>query len=477
MQNHKDEKKGLLQLLRENRAAGCIPMHMPGHKRNCSAAYLQELGADLDITEIHGFDSLHGASGILQDAMQRAANRWGSRQSYFLVGGSTCGILAGIYAVVQKGDRILMSRNCHKSVYNAVELTGVSPVYLTPEWDPIWGIEGAVAPETVKKAIAENPDVSLVVITSPTYDGIISDIAEIANAVHEAGAVLMVDEAHGAHLDLSSCFVGGAVKGGADLVVQSLHKTMPSLTQTAIAHVCSERIDTCRFTDALSIFETSSPSYLLMSSIDECINYMQDPVFKRWNCAIAENKYIFSSLAKLRIFGCGDTLAEQKWKRDPSKILVNTRFCNLTGPQLATLLREQYNIEVEMAAAQYVLAMTGPGDTSETIGALAQALCEIDQICEKCEPDLHMPPPVPERVCGVYAAKRGRRCNVARSSAAGKISGEYVYAYPPGIPLVVPGERLDDALLQYMEDLAAHGVTLHSDTGAAPQVFSVLSMG
>ncbi len=318
---------------------------------------------------------------------------------------------------------------------------------------------------------------SLVVVTSPTYDGIISDIAEIANAVHEAGVPLLVDEAHGAHLDLSPYFVGGAVKAGADLVVQSLHKTMPSLTQTAIAHVCSERIDTCRFADALSTFETSSPSYLLMSSMDECINYMQDPVFKRWNHAIAENKYKFSSLVKLRVFGYGNTPAEQKWKQDPSKILVSTRFCNLTGPQLATLLREQYNIEVEMAAAQYILSMTGPGDTSETIGALAQALYEIDQICEMREPDLYMPPPMLERVCGVYAAKRGRRGNVVRSSAAGKISGEYIYAYPPGIPLVVPGERLDESLLQYMESLTVQGVTLHSDTGDAPEVFSVLSMG
>lgn len=477
MQNHKDETKRLIQLLRENRDSGCIPMHMPGHKRNCSEVYLRELGADLDITEIHGFDSLHGASGILLDAMQYAANRWGSRQSYFLVGGSTCGILAGIYAAVQKGDRILMSRNCHKSVYNAVELTGVSPVYLVPEWDSVWGLEGAISPERVKKAIAENPDIGLVVITSPTYDGVVSNVAEIANVVHEAGAVLMVDEAHGAHLDLSPYFVGGAVKAGADLVVQSLHKTMPSLTQTAIAHVCSERIDACRFADALSIFETSSPSYLLMSSIDECINYMQKPVFEKWSRAVAENKHKFSLLAKLRVFGCGNTPAEQKWKRDPSKILVSTRFCDLTGPQLARLLREQYSIEVEMAAAQYILAMTGPGDTVETIGTLAQALYEIDQKCEKLESDLYMPPPVPERVCGVYAAKRGRRSNVVRSSATGKISGEYIYAYPPGIPLVVPGERLDEALLQYMENLKTQGVTLHSDTGDAPEVFSVLSMG
>ena len=465
----------LLQRLQEHRDRGALPMHMPGHKRNCSAPYLQELGASLDITEIDGFDNLHSASGILRKAMERAARRWGSKQSYFLVGGSTCGILAGIYSIIEKGDRILMGRNCHRSVYNAVELTGASPVYLSPQWDPVWGIEGPVTPEQVKNAIAENPDVSLVVLTSPTYEGILSDIAEIANVVHSAGLPLLVDEAHGAHLDLSPYFTSGAVKGGADLVVQSLHKTMPSLTQTAIAHVCTDRIDTCRFFDALSIFETSSPSYLLMASIDECINYMDESAFEKWYAAIAENKDAFSSLAKLCVLGYGNGVPSSSWKRDPSKIVVSTNFCNLTGCELAEILREQYNIEVEMAAAQHVLAMTGPGDTVETVHTFAKVLCAIDQTCEVRTPVLQIRPPVPERICGVYAAKRGRRSVVHRNQALGKISAEYIYAYPPGIPLVVPGEMLDRDILEYIEDLASQGVVLHSDTGNVPEQFSVLS--
>lgn len=475
MQNHKKEKKRLLALLEQNRDTGALPMHMPGHKRNCRAQYLKDLGAALDITEIHGFDSLHGADGILQDAMHRAAQRWGSLQSYFLVGGSTCGILAGVYAAMEKGGRILMSRNCHRSVYNAVELVGASPVYLTPEWDPVWGIEGAVSPECVKKALAENADVSLVVITSPTYDGILSNIAEIADAAHAAGIPLLVDEAHGAHLDLSSYFTGGAIKGGADLVVQSLHKTMPSLTQTAIAHLCSERIDAHRFADALAIFETSSPSYLLMASIDECINYMNKKVFGEWRTAIAENEDAFSSLAKLHALGYCSAPLPFSDKRDPSKFLISTRFCNLTGPRLGEILREQYHIEVEMAATQYILAMTGPGDTVDTIGAFAAALREIDANCTSCTPEPCRPAPLPERICGVYAAKRGRRTVVNQRQAIGRISGEYIYAYPPAIPLVVPGERLDKEILEYMETQSVQGISLRSDTGCAPQQFSVLS--
>lgn len=475
MRNHKKEEKRLFGLLEQNRDAGALPMHMPGHKRNCRAQYLKNLGAAWDITEIHGFDSLHGANGILQAAMHRAAQRWGSLQSYFLVGGSTCGILAGIYAAVEKGGRILMSRNCHRSVYNAVELAGASPVYLTPAWDPIWGIEGAVSPECVKKAIAENPDVSLVVITSPTYDGVISDIAEIADAAHASDIPLLVDEAHGAHLDLSLCFTGGAVKGGADLVVQSLHKTMPSLTQTAIAHLCSERIDACRFADALAIFETSSPSYLLMASIDECINCMDEKAFDAWYAAIEENKASFSSLVKLRALGYCNSAVPFSGKRDLSKILVSTRFCDLTGPCLEKILREQYHIEVEMAAAQYILAMTGPGDTADTVGTFAAALREIDRMCTSCTPEPCRPAPLPERICGVYAAKRGRRTVVHRRQAAGKISGEYIYAYPPAIPLVVPGERLNREILEYMENQADQGIFLQSDTGHAPERFSILT--
>lgn len=474
MQSPKSEKR-LFQLLQEHRKYGALPMHMPGHKRNCSAPYLQALGASLDITEINGFDNLHSACGILQEAMDRAAHRWGSRKSYFLVGGSTCGILAGIYAAIERGERILMARNCHRSVYNAVELTGASPVYLTPQWDPNWGLQGPITPEQVKAAIAENPDVGLVVLTSPTYDGILSEVAEIADVVHAAGIPLLVDEAHGAHLDLSPYFTGGAVKGGADLVVQSLHKTLPSLTQTAIAHVCTDRIDMRRFSDALAIFETSSPSYLLLASIDECLHYMDESAFEMWNAAIEENRSAFSSLAKLCVLGYGDTVPLPSWRRDSSKLLVSTNFSDLTGPELAALLRRQYNIEVEMAAGGYVLAMTGPGDTGETIGAFAKALCEIDRSCKTSTPCPCPAPPVPERICGIYAAKRGRHSIVERRQALGKISGEYIYAYPPGIPLVVPGERLDRDVLAYLDALASQGVALHSDMEDAPGHFSVLS--
>ena len=466
----RQEKRLLLLQLREYRQSGAIPMHMPGHKRNPQAPYLQELGGALDITEIHGFDDLHAPEGILREAMDRAAAKWGSKQAYFLVNGSTCGILAAVYATVEKGGRVLMARNCHRSVYHAVELVGASPVYLIPEYSDECGMEGPISAASVKQALAENEDVSLLILTSPTYDGVISDIAEISAVTHDAGIPLLVDEAHGAHLDLSPYFTGGAVKGGADLVVQSLHKTLPSLTQTAVLHLCSDRIDPRRLSEALAIFETSSPSYLLMASIDECVNYVDDAVLLQWYNAIAENKILFSSLAKLHVLGPADV----GWKLDPSKIYISTCGAGLTGVELAQILRETYRIEVEMAGAHAVLAMTGAGDTAASVGALAKALREIDAACVAAETAPLPLPPLPERVCGIYAARRATSENLPRAKAAGKISTEYIYAYPPGIPLVVPGERLSEAVLAYMDLLAESGVSLHSDAGAVPREYSVV---
>lgn len=213
-----------------------LPMHMPGHKRNLLAPYLRALGAQLDITEIDGFDNLHAPSGILRQAQARAARLWGAEESYFLVGGSSAGILAGLYAAANRGDEVLIARNAHKSVFHALELCGYRPHFFLPPRIPETGLFGSVTPAQAQAMLDSYPQAKLLLLTSPTYEGVISDIAGIARVCHQRGVILLVDEAHGAHLGLGGGFPGGAVQGGADLVVQSLHKTLPSLTQTAILH-------------------------------------------------------------------------------------------------------------------------------------------------------------------------------------------------------------------------------------------------
>ena len=263
--------------LEELSKSGQIPLHMPGHKRNeALAEYLHTLGARLDITEITGFDDLHDAQGILRAAQERAAALWGVRKSWFLINGSTGGILAGIRALAPAGSRVLVARACHKSVFHALELCRLRPAFLQPQPVPGWSFAGPVNPESLAQGLARFPDAKLVILTSPTYEGLLSDLPALVKLAHDAGVPVLVDEAHGAHLGLYGAFPAGAVAAGADLVIQSLHKTLPSLTQTAILHCAGPLADPSAVDRQLAVFETSSPSYLLMASLDGCVGWLTE---------------------------------------------------------------------------------------------------------------------------------------------------------------------------------------------------------
>lgn len=212
----------------------------------------------------------------MKSAQERAATLYGAKYTRFLINGSTCGILAGVRAVTKAGDKVLVARNCHKSVFNAIEICSLTPVYVRPTYFEEYGFYGSVDPKDVEKAFDENGDIKLVVITSPTYEGVISDVQKIADICHAHDAILFVDEAHGAHLGLDKRFEESARQLGADMVVNSLHKTLPSLTQTALLHVLTDRVDMKEIDSNLAVFESSSPSYVLMASIDGCVRFLED---------------------------------------------------------------------------------------------------------------------------------------------------------------------------------------------------------
>ena len=228
--------------LKELAQSHIYPFHMPGHKR---AALEFSNPYSIDITEIEGFDNLHHPEGIIREAQEKAARLYGARRTYYLVNGSTCGILAAISAAVPRGERILVARNSHKAVYNAVYLRQLAAEYVYPV-DTRCGVQGQITPQQVEQKLAAFSDIKAVVITSPTYDGIVSDVAGIAEVVHRFGIPLIVDEAHGAHFGFHPAFPENAVKLGADAVIMSVHKTLPAFTQTALLHLCSDRIDHTR---------------------------------------------------------------------------------------------------------------------------------------------------------------------------------------------------------------------------------------
>jgi len=240
------------------------PFHMPGHKRNKKFDEFYKM----DITEIEGFDNLHHPESIILEAEQRAAHLFGAEETFFLVNGSTSGILAAISSISKEGSTVLVARNSHKSVYHGIYLNNLKVTYLIPDVIEEFDINGGIDPEEVRICMEHNKEIAGVIITSPTYDGVVSDIRKIADIVHEYGIPLIVDEAHGAHFPLWDEAPESAISCGADMVIHSLHKTLPSLTQTALLHVNGNIVDRDKIRRFLGIYQSSSPSYVLMASID-----------------------------------------------------------------------------------------------------------------------------------------------------------------------------------------------------------------
>ena len=462
----------LLEQLARYDAADFLPMHMPGHKRTALGG--EELPWQLDITEIDGFDNLHEAEGILKDGMELAARLYGSARAFYLVNGSSGGILAAIAAAAPFGSRILMARGCHKSVYHAVELLHLEPLYLTPPVDPSFAVSASLPPEAVESALAQHPDVRLVVLTSPTYEGVISDIAAIAAVCHRRGIPLLVDEAHGAHLYFHPAFSSGAVTAGADLVIQSVHKTLPSLTQTALAHVQGNLVDPQRLAHFLAVFQTSSPSYLLMGSIHRCLKLLEHrgpALFADYARNLQHLDRRLEALHHLRVLCHGADHCSRHpdfFAFDLGKLFVSTHGTDLTGPQLAALLRQR-GIEPEMAAPQGVLAMTSCCDTAETLERFAAVLLELDGLCHNISvPCIRPTPPLPPVRYTIAQARQLPTVTLPMAEAIGRTMTESLWMYPPGIPLVVPGEVLTADIVQALQDIADSGVQLHSDSGLAP---------
>lgn len=474
----------LYERLRQYAASDFYPWHMPGHKRR-----LVEFDNpfSMDITEIDGFDDLHHPEGILKDAMEAAATVYGSEKTYFLVNGSSCGILAAISAAVPPGGKLLMARNCHKSAYHAALLQQAQVTYVYPKLEKE-GFYGAVQAEAVEAALRIDPGIRAVILVSPGYEGVVSDIKAIAETVHAHGCALLVDEAHGAHLPFGkNCgldFPASALEMGADAVIQSLHKTLPSLTQTALLHLgkgSSAWIDRERLELYLRIYQSSSPSYILMASMDHCIRLMAGETGKQLMKEYAAGlKSVRSRLKKqlhvLRLYEPGQSDTENCFY-DPSKFVIVSDGKKADGSRLAELLRKKYHLEPEMNTDRYVILMSSPADTKEGFERLVRALTEIDRMLEREAQPRKAPLPEPEPAGEtVWAVLPDRAPETVMKSAeaaalpgipvpllqaAGRICHDFIYIYPPGIPLLVPGERIEICHLELIVTWLNHHLEVH----------------
>lgn len=426
------------------------PFHMPGHKRNPESAEGILAGAyGIDLTEIDGFDNLHQAEGILKREQKRAAALYGAEKTYFLVNGSTCGILSAVSAVCGRGGRVLMARNCHKSVYHGAYLQELKITYLYPE---LWGkckAAGEVKPESVERALKQLPDVEAVIITSPTYEGVVSDVKKIADIAHKYGKPLIVDEAHGGHFGFQKDYPENSIKLGADLVIHSLHKTLPSMTQTALLHVSGHLVDRGKLERFLRIFQTSSPSYVLMASMESCLDILEREGTER----LARLKYIRDRMLE-KVRENHFIRIEEKEGTDPCKVIIYAEKGILAGQDLYQILKEKYHLQMEMAAGRYTLAILSMMDTQEGIERLEKALLEMDQWVKATdiskEKDGWIPPVIDgrnETVMSIFEAYESGQESVELREGCGRIAAEFINLYPPGIPLAAPGERLNEEII------------------------------
>lgn len=513
--NYRKEKQpGLLERLTEYAGSDAYPFHMPGHKRReipdgIPGGFPDPYG--IDITEIDGFDNLHHAEGILKDAMETAAAIYGADRSWYLVNGSTCGILSAVFAATENGGKLLTARNCHKAVYHAICLNRLEAEYLYPEEITEFGINGGIRAEDVRKALEKDAmrcagnsgdvrgkitKIQAVLITSPTYEGVVSDIRAIADAAHEYGIPLIVDEAHGAHLEYADqchSFPKSALEYGADIVIQSLHKTLPCFTQTAILHVKGKLVDQDRISRYLSMFQTSSPSYLFMAGMERCIRYMDGDgrnEMIRYEKRLEHFMERMEGLQVLEVLDreiCGKYRTVAGW--DPSKIVVSTmRAEDFHGEELAETLRRKYHLEMEMTAPEYVIAMTSLMDTEEGFERLGTALLEIDgalrrrtesgrkeKAASETPEGLESKLSHPVRRMLICEAMDADTERTAFQDTVGKASAEFVYLYPPGIPIIAPGEVFTDAIVEKIMAYKAAGLLVQGPADPDADVILTLS--
>lgn len=441
------------------------PFHVPGHKRGKGADkefhdFMGDGIFSIDVTIFKMVDGLHNPKSCIKEAQELMADAYGVKKSFFAVNGTSGAIQTMIMTVVKSGEKILVPRNVHKSVSAGIILSGAEPVYMNPEIDEDLGIAHGIKPATVETMLKQHPDIKAVLLINPTYYGVATDIKKIADIVHSYDIPLIVDEAHGPHLHFHEDLPTSAVDCGADMCAQSTHKILGSLTQMSVLHINSDRIDPARVQQILSILHTTSPSYPLMASLD-CARRqiategreLLDKAIKLANYARTE----INRIPGMHSFGKEILGKDGRFAFDPTKLTVSARQMGITGFELETLLVDDYNIQVELSDYYNVLGLITLGDTEESIETLLTALKDISarffSAGKVIERELMKMPSIPELVLIPREAFYSDKNTVLFTESEGKISGEMVMAYPPGIPIIVPGERITQEVIDYIHDL------------------------
>ena len=463
----------LLDALEKYSKEKVVRFHMPGHKGDIdpTARIARLFGSDIfryDVTNIPEMDNLHQPKSVILEAERLAAQAFGADRTYFLINGSSCGLQALIMTVCNPGDRLLVPRNIHRSILGGIILGGVVPVYYLPCYNPEFGIPLGCSLQTIEQQLIRQ-SLKGVIVVNPTYHGITSDISELANVAHKYDVPLLVDEAHGPHLRFHEDLPLSALEQGADGVVHGTHKLLTSFTQASMVHTKGHLIDKNRLEAVLRIIQSTSTSYLLLASLDAARQNAAINGRAMISSALERSSYIsrlVNSMYGLKTLGteiignCG------VHGIDLTKVTICFRQLGLSGYQVESILRDTYNIQVEMADLFNILLLITSGNTSGDMKKIAVALEQLTKMCLKIDKptslfnnDVLIYPEIPEMVLSPRDAFFSPVTFSSLDKAAGRISAEIITCYPPGVPIIGPGEKITQDIVDYIRVLKATGAS------------------
>jgi arginine/lysine/ornithine decarboxylase len=453
-----------LERFREMRV---VPFDVPGHKHGKGnpelTAFLGEKCVGVDVNSMKPLDNLCHPVSVIRDAELLAADAFGAKHAFLMVGGTTSSVQSMVLSCCKQGDKIILPRNVHRSVINSLVLCGAIPVYVNPDVDRRLGISLGMSREHVRKAIAENPDAVAVLVNNPTYYGICSDLRAIVKMAHDAGMLCLADEAHGTHFYFGDNMPVSAMRAGADMAAVSMHKSGGSLTQSSLLLI-GENVNERHVRQIINLTQTTSGSYLLMSSLD----------ISRRNLAL-RGKEVFRKViemaeyAREEINAVGGYYAygrelingDSIFDFDPTKLSVHTRDIGLAGIEVYDILRDEYDIQIEFGDIGNILAYLSIGDRIQELERLVSALAEIKRRYKK-DPDglLSQEYIDPEVVCSPQKAFYSQKKSIPINESSGFVCSEFVMCYPPGIPILAPGERITKDIIDYIQYAKAKGCSM-----------------
>ncbi|MCR8633547.1 aminotransferase class I/II-fold pyridoxal phosphate-dependent enzyme [Paenibacillus radicis (ex Xue et al. 2023)] len=457
------QRTPLFSALKEHAARNPVQFHIPGHKKGVGMDpeyrhFIGDNALSIDLINIAPLDDLHQPTGVIEEAQQLAADAFGADYTFFSVQGTSGAIMTMILTVCSEGDKIIVPRNIHKSVMAAIIFAGAKPVFISPVRDANLGIDHGITTRSVKRALERHPDAKAVLVINPTYYGVCANLKEIVELVHSYNMPVLVDEAHGVLIHFSDKLPISAMEAGADMAATSVHKLGGSMTQSSVLNVKAGRINAGRVKTIISMLTTTSTSYILLASLDTSRRHLALNGAQMAEQAIELAQFARKAINEIPGLSCfGEEIlgTEATFDYDPTKVNIHVRHLGITGYDAENWLREHYNIEVELSDMYNILCLITPGDTHENVDTLLNALRELSSQNYNVRPatDLVIKvPKIPQLTLTPRDAFYGDTEVIPFKESADRIIAEFIYVYPPGIPILLPGEVISQDLIDYITE-------------------------